>query len=119
MDPAAYLSVGAAVRFQQENDWPSVRAACHRLASETRSRLNELTGLPSVCPDSTTWFSQMFTARLPEGIPDRLRDKMWEDHRIEIPIYTWNDQPLVRVSVQAYNTPEHMDRMVSAIAAYI
>ena len=119
MDPAAYLSVGAAVRFQQENNWRSVRAACHHLASETRRRLNELTGLPPVCPDSTTWFSQMFTARLPEGIPDRLRDKLWSDHRIEVPVYTWNDQPLIRVSVQAYNTPDHMEHLLEAIQTYL
>ncbi len=119
MDPAAYLTVGTAVRFQQENDWASVRAACHKLASETRARLNELTGLDPVCPDSTTWFSQMFTARLPQGIPDKLRDTLWTDHRIEIPVFAWQDQPLVRVSVQAYNTPAHMDRLVAAIAAAI
>ena len=120
MDPAAYLSVGAAVRFQQEHDWPAVRAACHQLASATRNRLNELTGLPPVCPDSTTWFSQMFTARLPEGLPDRLRERMWDDHRIEVPVYSWQDKyPLVRVSVQAYNTPEDMDRLIDAIASYM
>src|SRR5215831_7324959 len=30
-DPAAYLSVPAAIQFQAEHDWPAVRAACHAL----------------------------------------------------------------------------------------
>jgi isopenicillin-N epimerase len=65
MDPAAYISVGAAVRFQREHNWSAVRAACHALASQTRNRINEMTGLEPVCPDSTEGFSQMFVARLP------------------------------------------------------
>lgn len=119
MDPAAYISVGAAVRFQRDNNWHAVRAACHQLAGETRARLNELTGLDPVSPDSTTWYSQMFTARLPNSIPDTIRDELWTNHRIEIPLPVWNDQPLVRVSVQAYNTPEHMDRLIEAIKSYL
>jgi isopenicillin-N epimerase len=30
-DPAAYLSVPAAIQFQAEHDWPRVRAECHEL----------------------------------------------------------------------------------------
>jgi isopenicillin-N epimerase len=119
MDPAAYISVGAAVRFQREHDWPAVRAACHQLARETRDRINELTGLEPVCPDSTDWFSQMFTARLPQDSWEAIRDSMWTEHRIEIPIFTWNDQPLVRVSVQAYNKPQDMERLLAAIDKYL
>jgi isopenicillin-N epimerase len=66
MDPSAYISVGAAIRFQRENNWQAVRAACHALASQTRDRINEMTGLASVCPDWTEWFSQIFVARLPK-----------------------------------------------------
>lgn len=119
MDPAAYISVGAAVRFQREHNWGAVRAACHQLASETRARLDEVTGLEPVCPDSTTWYSQMFTARLPQSIPDTIRDELWTNHRIEVPLPAYHDQPLVRVSVQAYNTPAHMDHLIEAIKSYL
>jgi isopenicillin-N epimerase len=119
MDPSAYISVGAAVRFQREHDWPAVRAACHQLASETRASINEMTGLEPVCPDSTTWYSQMFTARLPKDRWETIRDHMWTDHRIEVSFPNWNDQPLIRVSVQAYNTPEHMQCLLGAIEKYL
>jgi isopenicillin-N epimerase len=119
MDPAAYISVGAAVRFQIENDWHSVRAACHQLASQTRDRINELTGLEPVCPDSTDWFSQMFVARLPEATAEKLDEVLWPEYKIEIPLPEWNGEALVRDSVQAYNTPEHMERLLGAIEKYL
>ncbi|MCC6456925.1 MAG: hypothetical protein IT328_18360 [Caldilineaceae bacterium] len=44
MDPSAYISVGAAIRFQREHNWHTVRAACHhslakRAAASMRSRV--------------------------------------------------------------------------------
>ncbi len=119
MDPSAYISVGAAIRFQREHNWPEVRAACHSLAAQTRDRINEMTGLEPVCPDSCTWYSQMFTARLPQSSWEAIRDHLWTDYRIEVPVFTWHDQPLIRVSVQAYNTPEHMERLLGAIEKYL
>lgn len=119
MDPSAYISVGAAVRFQRENNWSAVRAACHALASQTRDRINEMTGLASVAPDSTEWFSQMFVARLPKATAEQLREALWPEFKIEIPLPEWNGDSLVRVSVQAYNTPEHMERLLGAIEKYL
>ena len=40
-DPAAYLSVPAAIQFQAEHDWPRVRAECHELLREARRRIEE------------------------------------------------------------------------------
>lgn len=119
MDPSAYISVGAAVRFLNDNNWSAVRAACHLLASQTRERINEMTGLDPVCPDSTTWFSQMFVARLPAATREKLHDVLWPEFKIEIPLPHWEDDSLVRVSVQAYNTPEHMERLLGAIEKYL
>jgi len=50
-DPAAYLSVPAAIQFQAGHDWPRVRQECHELLQEARQRIEELTGLPPICPD--------------------------------------------------------------------
>lgn len=119
MDPSAYISVGEAVRFQREHNWPEVRAACHALAVQTRDRINEMTGLESVCPDSTTWFSQMFVARLPRATWEKLGPALWSEFRIEVPMLLWNDEPLIRVSVQAYNTPQDMERLLGAIEKYL
>ena len=54
-DPGAYLSVPAAIQFQAEHDWARVRAECHELLREARGRLEELTGLLPICPDSPEW----------------------------------------------------------------
>lgn len=115
-DPAAYLSVPAAIAFQREHDWPRVRAACHALAGQARDRLAALTGLSPLAPDSPAWWGQMAAIPLPPIDPLPLRERLWDEGRIEVPLTARHGQPMVRVSIQAYNRPEDIDRLLAALA---
>jgi isopenicillin-N epimerase len=119
-DIAAYLATPAAIRFQAEHDWPAVRAACHTLALETRERLNARTGCAPICPPGDEWVGQMVAIRLPAATDvGALGARLWADYRIEIPVYRWNDQPLLRLSVQAYTTPADIDRLLTALGEFL
>jgi len=115
-DLAAFLSVPAAIEFQTRHDWPAVRGRCRTLASQTRQRLNALTGLDPICPDAPEWFTQMCAARLPDVDLDRLKQRLYDEFRIEVPLINWNGQPLIRLSFQAYNSQADADALVDALA---
>ena len=115
IDPSSYLSIPAAIDFQETNGWQAVREACHDLASHARRMIQELTELESLCPDSCEWYSQMFTARMPQRFDRELRDRLWEQFRIEVPVFRWNEHSMIRVSVQAYNSPQDVDRLLAAL----
>jgi isopenicillin-N epimerase len=115
-DLAPFLSVPAAIEFQAEHDWDAVRRRCRTLASETRQRLNALTGLEPVCSDSPEWFVQMVIARLPDADLARIKGRLYEDFHVEVPLFRWNDQPLIRISFQAYNGQADADALVGGLA---
>src|SRR5579884_486078 len=74
MDISVYLSVPAAIRFQQEHDWPRVRARCHELARHARLAIGELfPGLEPICADSPTWYAQLVSVPLPPCDPGALK----------------------------------------------
>jgi isopenicillin-N epimerase len=114
-DPAAFLSVPAAIEFQRQHGWPSIRERCHDLASRTRQRINDRTGLSAICPDSPAWFGQMAAARLPDLPVEVLQHRLYDRYRIEIPVQRWNGQPLIRVSFQAYNDASDAEALVEAL----
>jgi isopenicillin-N epimerase len=114
-DPAAYLSVPAAIDFQAQHDWPAVRAACHQLGLEAQARILDLSGLAPISPDSM-WV-QMRAIPLPGNAGDYRH--LWESHQIVVPIGEWNGRPLVRISIQAYNSPSHIERLIEALSAVI
>ena len=126
-DLSAFLSVPAAIAFQAEHDWDSQRRRCHALASATRRRLNAFTGLDSLCPDSEQWFSQMVSIRIPGGAPGQegapalveLRNRLYQDYHIEMPVMNWRGQGLIRVSLQAYNDESDVDTLIEALERWL
>jgi isopenicillin-N epimerase len=114
-DPAAFLAVPAAIEFQGEHHWDRVREACHHLATEALERITDLTGLPGIYA-GPEWFGQMFSAPLPSATDiAALKTRMYDEHRIEVPLVQWNGRKLIRVSIQGYNTREDVDRLLQAL----
>ena len=114
-DPAAYLSVPAAIDFQAEYDWPQVRAACHELARQARAELQQLSDLPPICPDSEMWWQQMFTVPLPPCDVEVVGCRLREEFGVEVPVITWQEQPYIRISIQVYNQPQDIERLLAAL----
>jgi len=112
---AAFLSVPAAIDFQKHYDWEHVRQDCHRLAQKTRKRINALTGLAPICPDSNDWYMQMATIRLPQLDAATLKEQFYQEFQIEVPIIKWQGEIFLRVSFQGYNTQADADALVSAV----
>lgn len=106
-DPAAWLAVPAAIEFQREWRWDEVRARCHALAE----RFLRASGLEPVAPP----FAQMVSVQLPPGDPEEVQRRLREQHRIEVPCFEWGGRPLLRLSLQGYNTEDDVDRLVEGL----
>ncbi len=115
-DLSPFLAVSAALGFCASHDWPAVQADGHRLALLTRSRVNELTGLGSISPDSTEWIGQLASIRLPDHVDTiTLKARLFEEFNIEVPLPEWNGQKFVPVSFTAHNTEADSDALVVAL----
>jgi isopenicillin-N epimerase len=67
--------------------------------------------------EAQQWFTQMFAARLPAHTDlEALKQRLYDDYRVEVPVVTWNGQKFIRVSLQGYNTPSDADTLVGALA---
>ena len=114
-DPAAWLAVPAAIRFQDEHDWDGVRSRCHVLGVDARERLAELFGLAPLTPTEDS-FVQLLGAALPPCDVWEVQKRLLDEHGIEVLLRELSGIPLVRVSLQAYNDEEDVDALVRALA---
>jgi len=57
----------------------------------------------------------MVSVRLPEVDVNTVKAHLQDEFRIEVPLMRWNDHPLIRVSIQAYNAADDMAALVSAL----
>jgi isopenicillin-N epimerase len=115
-DPAAALSVPAAIRFAHENGWEAVRQECHVLLRQAIQSLCDLTSQPPPYPLDSVLYRQMGIAPLPPDADlEVFRTRLYADFHIEIPVIEWNGNKFLRISVQGYNTPEDLERLVEAV----
>jgi isopenicillin-N epimerase len=115
-DPSAYLSVPAALDWLAEHDWDAVRERSRSLAGAARRRLVELTGLEPLSPDGDGFLGQMASVPLPPDRCDGLQERLYERHRVEVPVFA-RGRPVLRVSIQGYNDEADIDALVDGLEA--
>jgi isopenicillin-N epimerase len=53
---------------------------------------------------------------LPPCDAAQVQRQLFCEHLVEVPLMVWNDRQFVRVSLQAYNTPDDTRRLVDGLA---
>ncbi len=115
-DLAAFLSVPEAIRFQEEHDWSRVRLACHDLLVEAVCEVVTLSGAARL--SDSHWFKQFASAPLPDGLDLAvIKNTLYSDYQIEVPLIQWNKRNFVRISIQGYNTRQDVRKLVKALSA--
>lgn len=123
-DPAAFLSIPTAIEFLESKGLETFRRRTHQLAQSAQHRITELTGMEADVADASDRFGSMITLPLPttnwqppkHGRRDPLQDALWNQHKIEIPLISWNGRRFIRVSCHLYNTQSDIDRLIEGLA---
>lgn len=125
-DLSAYLATPAAIEFQRTHEWETVRGRCRSLADHAQQRFHSLFGQEPLSPVDTgderspRWFGQMVAIRLPSEVDvGALKRRLYDEWHIEVPVYRWNGVPILRISIQAYTTEGHLDRLEDALVALV
>lgn len=116
-DPSAYLTVPKAIEFQQQNDWPAVRKQCHDLAVQLLDMAVTIQSVQRV--HSNEFFHQMALLELTSGGNSAEIKSRLNDRNIEVPVIDWNKRVFVRVSIQAYNTMNDLEKLVDALSEIV
>jgi isopenicillin-N epimerase len=110
-DPAACLAVPKAIELHAGFDPAHARA----LADEAEKALATY-GLRPL-RGARAPFMRALTIRT--GDPDTLGRRLYDEHRVEVPVYDWEGTALLRLSVGPYNDEADLERLVDAVRAVL
>jgi isopenicillin-N epimerase len=103
-DPSAWLTIPTAIDVWRGFDL----RRCRALAEQGRAILPPVEGVPA---------PQMWATELPPGDAEALKERLFDFHRIEVPVIDRDGRRLLRVSVAPYNDDGDLDRLVEALRA--
>ncbi|MBN2048563.1 MAG: aminotransferase class V-fold PLP-dependent enzyme, partial [Anaerolineaceae bacterium] len=115
-DISAFLTVPTAIEYQQSHDWEAQRARCHQLAARTQEEMCAITGLEPFSPGTPEFVGQFVAVPLPDGNWEAFAEHVRE-RKIVVPVFPLqgHNQNMMRVSYQAYNDENDMDRLLEAL----
>jgi isopenicillin-N epimerase len=118
-DYCAYLSVPSAIQFMQDNHWDSVRLESNRLLRIAIDMICCEFNLIPLYPLESHFFTQMGIAPLPKVNLDVLKNRLYTEYKVEVPLIPWHDKQFVRISVQGYNTISDVEVLISGLTELI
>ena len=110
---SSYLTVPKALDYYHKYIYP-LRAKCYQLNRDAHGRFENILGTQPIS-NGGDWIGQMVSHPLPKRLPKDLKEKLWKEYRIEIPITEWNDCKFIRLSIQIYNQPSDVDYLMNAL----
>ena len=111
-DPAAYLTVPAAIEWLEANDLPAMQRRARELTRTGRAHLCEIDGVEPLAHES--FLAQMASVRVPTDDTDTLYRGLLE-RGIEVPVVSRKAGPMLRFSVAPYTEESDLDALVAAL----
>jgi len=115
-DISSYLCVPKAIEFLEDNYWVQIRKDCHEKIIEVRKILLRTLGTDPICDENL--LGQMTSMIVNISDPLDLY-KFLKNNNIEIPIISWNNMVLLRVSYQCYNSMEQIEYLDYYLKKYL
>jgi len=115
-DFSAFLTVPTCIKFMAENDWITVRTACHEMVLANAQRFYDLLESKPISPLTNEWIGQMISIPIKTNAPEVLQRRLFTDYKIEIPIMRQENDVYMRYSINAFNTIENLDTLYRALS---
>ena len=108
-DISAWLTVPAIMKFFEENNMPERQALCRKKILEEYPVFCDLVGTEPICKLSPEFLGQMCSIPITPKDPLQLKEILYNDYKIEIPVMQDGNETYLRISYQVYNSMDDLE----------
>jgi isopenicillin-N epimerase len=116
-DMSAFLTVPKIIEFFN-NDLEDYQDHSRQLIKNSQKQFQNILQTDPISIGDM-FLGQMVSYPLPNKINKDLKRILWEDYKIEIPIFEWKNMKFIRLSIYAYNDQKDIDSLMNALRSII
>ncbi len=116
-DMSSFLTIPSAIEFYINHIRP-LQMRCRQIIIDSLSSFESVLGTRPITVGGD-WTGQMVSHPLPANAPGDLKDILWNEYGIEIPIFEWSGSSYIRSSFQVYNEEKDMDSLMYALESIL
>ena len=115
-DPSAFLTIPTVIDFIEKEDWRSIKKKSRSLLQESIKRIHNITGGIQLFPYEDIWNCQMACSEIKINSPELLQSTLYNKYNIIVPITNIAGKYFIRISINAYNSSDDIDKLIDALA---
>lgn len=114
-DYSAFLTVPAAIDYLNSNNWTEVSALAKQMILDNYQDLCDIFGTQPIVPVNSEHLGQICSIPVPIDDPMILKKPLFEQYKIEIPVFKLREHVFMRLSTQAYVSQTDIDYLKTAL----
>jgi isopenicillin-N epimerase len=117
-DCSAYLTAPAIRKFFEDNNMQERQAACRKIILEQYPVFCELLETKPLCSVSNDFLGQMCSIPITPNDPFALKETLYNEYKIEIPVMQRGNEIYLRISCQVYTMMDDLQRLKEAVLEF-
>jgi isopenicillin-N epimerase len=118
-DHSAYLCTPKVIAFLKENNWKEKYAVSRKLVIDNYQRFCDLLQTQPICPITEEFLGQMASIPVRTEKPMELKEVLYNQYKIQVPVMPLNGKVYLRYSMNMYNTQADLDVLYNALVAIL
>ncbi|MBF6641937.1 aminotransferase class V-fold PLP-dependent enzyme [Flavobacterium sp. J49] len=114
-DHSAFLCTPKVIEFLEQNNWKEKSKACKEIVFANYQRFCDLLKTQPLAPITEEFLGQMASIPVKTSKPAELKDLLYDQYKIQIPVMPLNGDIYLRYSINAYNSQEDLDILYRAL----
>jgi isopenicillin-N epimerase len=114
-DMAAFFTLPKAIAYLKDNEWDKRSKRCRELILRNYQVVCDLLGTEPICPVNGDFLGQMCSIPVRTDKPVELKELLYTEYKIEIPVFVERNRTYIRISIQAYNSQADIDTLIEAL----
>ncbi len=114
-DYSAFLTIPAAVEYLNKIDWQENAKQCNEVILEAYPKFCALVGSEPLCPLSIDFLGHMCSIPISPKDPIQLKEDLFNEFKIEIPVMEHKGAVYLRISYHSYNDGADLEKLYEAL----
>lgn len=114
-DISAFLATPKVIEFLERNNWSEIAKQSKAIVLANYQRFCDLLHTQPLCPISEEFLVQMASVPVKTSNPVGLKELLFNQYKIEIPVMSLNGNFYLRYSINGYNSQEDLDVLYAAL----
>ncbi|MCG8576619.1 MAG: aminotransferase class V-fold PLP-dependent enzyme [Flavobacteriales bacterium] len=114
-DTAAFLTLPAAFQFRKDFEWDERTAKCREMILHYYPEACKILNTAPICPLNSDFLGQLCSIPIKTTDAFQLKDLLFDQYKIEIPLPKMDDHLFIRISIQGYNDDKDIEILFDAL----